>query len=364
MSQTNPPTDHVTHTPIRLGLLAASKIATSAVLAPVAEVDGVEVTAVAARDLDRARATAEEFSIATAYGSYDELIADPDIDAIYVATPASLHRRWTIAALEAGKHVLVEKPLASNAADANAIRAVADAHPELVCFEAFHWRYHPMNQRWIDIVRSGRIGSVTQVTARFNLPIDAIPAGNIRWELALGGGATMDLGCYSIQFVRAAVEPDGLTLGGAGVVPDVTAAVAAVPVEQVDGRLTAALRWPDGATGMIESSMVESAAEPTIDVRIIGTDGEITMWNPLHPSGGGSGEGNITVIDGAGREVIAVDDIPGGRLTTYYYQLAAFRDAINAGVGFPTTMASGVTNMEIIDACYRAAGLMPRPTAD
>src|SRR5690606_24856580 len=139
---------------------AASRIAESAVLAEVVHVDGVEVTAVAARDIDRARATADRWDIPFAYGSYAELIRSDRVDAIYIGTPAALHREWAVAAIAAGKHVLCEKPLAANAADAQHIADAAAESPHLVVMEAFHWRYHPCARQIRDIIDSGVLGDV------------------------------------------------------------------------------------------------------------------------------------------------------------------------------------------------------------
>ncbi|MGI9644955.1 MAG: Gfo/Idh/MocA family protein [Ilumatobacteraceae bacterium] len=327
---------------IRLGLLAASRIATSAVVAPAADVDGVELAAVAARDLDRARAAADEWSIADAYGSYDELLAADDIDAVYVGTPAALHRRWAIAAIEAGKHVLCEKPLASNADDA---RRIADAARDggVVVMEAFHWRYHPYTGQIRSVLDSGVLGRIDRIEGLFDIPDGRIGRDDIRWNLSIGGGATMDLGCYPIQWVRFAAEAD----------PDVVSAVADCPVEGVDGSLTAELRWPSGVTGSVGSSMIAAGDEVVSHLKVAGERGTITATNPLAPQNGGA---LLTVETDAGTETQDVD-----RSATYVHQLVAFEKAIVDGIDFPTTADDGVRNMEIVDACYRAAGLEPRP---
>jgi len=277
---------------VRLGLVAASRIARNAIIAPAPDVDGVELAAVAARDLDRARAAADEWGIAQAYGSYGELIAADDVDAVYIGTPAAMHREWAIAAIEAGKHVLCEKPLASNADDA---RCIADAarRGDVVVMEAFHWRYHPYADQIRGVLDSGALGRIDRIEAVFDIPDGRIGRDDIRWDLSIGGGSTMDLGCYPIQWVRFAAAAD----------PDVVSAAAECPVEGVDGSLTTELLWPAGVTGSIGSSMID-------------------------------------------------------------HQLVAFHDAVTDGIDFPTTADDGVRNMEIVDACYRAAGLDPRPALD
>lgn len=330
---------------VRLGLIAASRIAVPAVVEPVGQVDGVELVAVAARDLGRARQSADEWGADRAYGSYAEVIADPDVDAVYVGTPASLHREWAIAAIDAGKHVLCEKPFAANADDARLIAAAAAAS-DVVVMEAFHWRYHPYARQIRDVLDSGVLGRIDRIEAVFDIPDGRIARDDIRWNLPLGGGATMDLGCYPIQWVRFAAGAD----------PDVVSADAVCPVEGVDGSLVAELRWPSGVTGSIGSSMIADGDHVVASLRVTGELGTMLATNPLAPQNGGS---SITVDTSDGTEIHEVDGS-----ATYLHQLIAFRDAIVAGAEFPTTADDGVRNMEIVDACYRAAGLDPRPALD
>lgn len=331
---------------IRLGLLAASRIAKSAIIDPLPDVDGVEVTAVAARDLGRARATADEWGATYAYGSYQELIDSDEVDAIYIGTPASSHREWSIAAINAGKHVLCEKPLASNAADAQLIADAAAAAPEVVVMEAFHWRYHPCAQQIRDIIDSGALGQLQRMESIFDIPVGAIPQTDIRWNLPLGGGATMDLGCYSIQWARWVASADPT------VMPQVVSASTVSPVPGIDGSLGAELLWPSGLSAFIHSSMI--AKGDKVDARLVvrGSAGEMVVYNPLCPQSGASIK--VTTDDGTTLHEVSSS-------STYFHQLVAFRNAIVDGTPFPTTVEDGVRNMAIIDACYTAAGLEPRP---
>jgi predicted dehydrogenase len=332
-------------TPIRIGLLAASRIATEAVVEPALLVDGVDVTAVAARDLGRAREAATRWNVPTAYGSYAELVASDEVDAIYIGTPASLHREWAIAAIEAGKHVLCEKPFAANAEDAHRI-ADAAAASDVVVMEAFHWRYHPYAEQIRRIANSGVLGQIRRIEATFDIVDGFIPRDDIRWDLAIGGGATMDLGCYPIQWVRFLAGGD----------PEVVSAEAVCPVPGIDGSLVAELRWPSGITGQIESSMIAKGEEFSTWITVRGDAGTLKATGPL---AGMIATARITVETAAGVEEFAPDS---PSTMTYFHQLIAFRDAIVDGKPFPTTAADGVRNMEIVDACYRAAGLDPRPS--
>jgi predicted dehydrogenase len=330
---------------VRLGLVAASRIADKAVIQPVPDVRGVEVTAVGARDLARAQEAAARWGLAHAYGSYAEVIASEHVDAVYIGTPASMHREWAIAAIEAGKHVLCEKPFAANADDARLIADAAHAG-DVVVMEAFHWRYHPYADQIRSVIDSGVLGRIDRIDAVFDIPDGAIDRADIRWDLAVGGGATMDLGCYSIQWARFAAGAD----------PDVVSAEAICPVDGVDGELTAELRWPSGVTGSIRSSMIADGDRVVSYLRVTGELGTMLATNPLAPQNGGAA---ITVETADGTTVHDVD-----RSSTYFHQLVAFRDAIVDGAEFPTTADDGVRNMEIVDACYRAAGLDPRPAMD
>ena len=326
---------------VRIGLLAASRIAVRAVIEPAEPVDGVAITALAARDPLRARDAAATWGIPAVFDSYEELLASGEIDAVYIATPAALHRRWTRSALDAGLHVLCEKPLAANAADA-AVIASAAARSDRVVMEAFHWRYHP----FVAAIRAGieRLGPLIRVEAWFEVEEGHIGSADIRWNLALGGGSTMDLGCYPIAWVRWVV----------GTEPLVISAVADATPDGVDRCLRAELAWTGGITGSIHSSMAAVAGEGRgSGILVEGRNGMLAVDNPLAPQRGST----MTITTAAGAEVTTA-----GRSSTYVHQLDAFRDAIELGAAFPTTVTNGVANMEVVDACYRASGLSVRPT--
>jgi predicted dehydrogenase len=328
---------------MRLGLLAAARITTKAVVAPARLVPEVELAAVAARSLDRARESAADWGVPVAYGSYEELLADDSIDAVYIATPAALHEKWTLAALAAGKHVLCEKPLASNATEAREMVAAGD-EAGLILMEAFHWRYHPYLDQIRSLVDSGVIGEARRAEGYFNLAEGRIPRGDIRWDLPLGGGALMDLGCYPVQWVRWLV-------GGE---PTVLSAIAECPVPAVDGFLRAELSWPSGVTGAVECSMIAPADGNRIELIVLGSRGTLTATQPVAPQDGA----RLFVETAAGRTEHEVDT----STTTYYHQLVAFLNAVESGVPPITSGDDAIATMEVIDACYRAAGLEPRPS--
>jgi predicted dehydrogenase len=326
---------------IRIGCLGAAKIAPNALVKPARRVDGVEVTAIAARDVDRARAFAAKHGIPNVHATYDDVVEDPDVDAVYIPLPNGLHAHWMRTALEHGKHVLCEKPFTSNAIEAEAIRDLAaQHHPDLVVMEAFHWRYHPLAQRMVDIVQGGELGEVQHLDASFCFPLFA--RNDIRWQRDLAGGALMDAGCYAIHMVRHM----------AGDEPTVTNAEARLRGPGVDRWIRADLRWPDGRTGRITAAMW-SANVLRLAAHAKGDRGTMRVLNPLAPH-----LFNLLRVTGRRAERVKGD-------STYTYQLRAFVDAVanRTPTGTLTPPEDSVANMRVIDAVYRAAGLQPRATA-
>src|SRR4249920_97039 len=182
---------------LRIGTLGSSRISSPALIEPAARVPEVTVAAVAARDLARAEAYALRHGLEGAYGSYEDLLTDPDIDAIYNPLPNSLHGPWTLRAIAAGKHVLCEKPFASNSGEAAQVADAASASG-LVVMEAMHYRYHPLTRRLAEL--AAELGPVRQLQCWTSFAI-ANP-GDIRYDFALGGGALMDGGCYALDCLR------------------------------------------------------------------------------------------------------------------------------------------------------------------
>ncbi len=183
---------------LRIGILSAASIAPTALVDPARLVDGVQVTAVAARDRRRAEEFADRHDIATVLDSYSALCSSDLVDAVYICTPATLHHHWTLAALAAGKHVLCEKPLAANAVEA-AEMVAAGLAADRVMMEAFHWKYHPLAQR-IRSICADELGAIEHMEASFT--IGHLTNRAIQFDLSLGGGSLMDLGVYPLQWVR------------------------------------------------------------------------------------------------------------------------------------------------------------------
>lgn len=318
---------------IRIGILGAADIAPGAIIRPAAAVEGASIAAVGAREISRARKFAADNDIPKAYGSYEEVLADPDIDLIYNPTPNGLHGKWTVATVQSGKHVLAEKPFAANADEARAVAAAVRA-TDRVAMEAFHYRYHPIMTRSLEILKSGEIGELVSVESAF--VVAGRPRDDIRWNWSLAGGGLMDVGCYPVHLIRSVVGEE----------PTVVSATAVESEPHVDGELTAQLEFPSGVTGVVRSSMI--ATEPEVYATITGTDGVIQIENPFLPHNGSS-----LTIRSAGKERTEETSTE----PTYNFQLRALLDSIHNGTPVLTGLDDAIANMVVIDQAYEAAGL-------
>jgi predicted dehydrogenase len=333
------PAAPATKAPLRLGVLGASRIAPFAIYRPARHIEGVEVAAIAARDRARAEKVASKFGVGRIHDGYDALLADPGIDAIYVPLPNSLHSRWAIAALEAGKHVLCEKPLASNADEARAM-AEAAARSGRVLMEAFHWRFHPMAQRMVEIA-SSELGRLRRIETWMCIPF--IVPGDIRFRLDLAGGAMMDTGAYAMHMLR--------TLAGRE--PTVVSAEAKLASPGVDRSMRAEVDFGDGLTGMAVASLF-SATLLRIKARVVGERGHMVADNPVAPQ---FLHRLVVSVDGK-RRVERFE-----KTASYTHQLRAFSAAVRGGRAALCGPDDSIANMTAIDAVYRAAGLHPRGKA-
>lgn len=318
--------------PARIGLLGASRIARTAVIAPARDNPDFVVTAVAARDIGRARAYAAEHDIAHVADDYAALVRRDDLDVIYNGLPPGGHARWTIAALEAGKVVLCEKPFARNAGEARAMVAAAEASGGIL-LEAFHYRFHNVMRAAVALAREGALGDLRSADAVFEVAIARTP-GELRWLADQGGGALMDLGTYTVHAVRSVI----------GTEPRVVAAEA-VFEDGVDAATRARLEFAEGVTGAVACSM--TVAAPRAILSVIGSRGTLEIVNFLAPQ---LGCRFTTVIDGQTRR----HGVEGP--STYAAQLTHLREVMTGAVAPLTGGADAIANMAAIDAIYEAAG--------
>lgn len=320
----------------RIGLLGAAKIAPKAIVAPAASVPTAIVAGVAARDRGRAETFAKTHGVAAVFDDYAALIASPDIDLVYNGLPISGHADWSIRALKAGKHVLCEKPLAMNAAEARAMIDAANASGARL-IEAVHCRYHKTYVAFLE--RLKEIGPIRSMKAHFSV---AIPDNGteIRHRPEHGGGAMMDLGCY----------PLGWALNVFDAAPTAIEARATLTKSGVDESMEADLAFAGGAVAHISTTMA-AGQEFSAAIEVVGDDGRIVFENPIHPHQPRL-PARLTIVAG-GRE----ERVPVSRVSTYAYQLDAVLGAVESGAPLPTEGAPMLRQQETLDAIYAAAGL-------
>ena len=329
--------------PLRIGVLGAARIAERAIALP-ARTTGSRLVAVAARDPARAEDFARAHGVERVLPSYADVVADPEVEVVYNPLPNALHAPWNLAAVAAGKHVLSEKPFASNAAEAREVRDAA-RRSGVTVMEGFHHLYHPVVRRVLELVDTGELGDVVSVEATIAmLPPDA---SDPRWSLDLSGGALMDLGCYGLHVLRTLAPWTG------GEPEPVTArAGERAGSPGVDEWLDADLRFPSGATATVRCSMVHP--DRNFSLRIVGSHGEATAPAFVEPHR----DDRVLVRTPAG---VRVEHL--GTRSSYTYQLEVLVAALRHGSPVPTDADDAVATMTLIDRCYRLAGLPPRPAA-
>jgi predicted dehydrogenase len=325
---------------LRIGVLGAARIAPGALVKPAQIVPGVDVAAIAARDPARAAAFASKHGVGVVHPTYEDLLADSSLDAIYNPLPNALHARWTLEALAAGKHVLCEKPFTSNEFEAQTV-ATAAATSGLVVMEAYHYRYHPLADRMVEIAKDGRLGEIVSVQTAMCFPLPRF--SDIRYSYPLGGGASMDC-CYAVHAMR---------LVGPGE-PEVVRARAWHRSADVDRAMQVDYAFPNGATGRSVVSMW-SHRLLRFSVRVTGTKGEMRVLNFLAPQY----YNRLSVRIGGRRTHERVRGEP-----TYVGQLRAFVAAIRDGNPVLTSADDAVATMRLIDTIYGAAGMQIRGQAD
>jgi len=322
---------------VRFGILGTARVVAQAVIAPAATNSDVSVAAIASRNYEAARAFADRYRIARAYGRYMDLLQDDGIDAVYIPLPISEHHQWAAAALKSGKHVLCEKAFTANARQAQELYSLAAAKG-LLAVEAFHCRYHPLFLSALEMLGENVIGDVRKVSCVLTGAIAS--ADDIRMRYATGGGVTMDYGCYPVSWIRH------LT----GLEPTVERADAIVGPEHVDISMRVAFSLPGGRAADMYVSMA-SDAQFRACVEIEGTEGSMTLTNPLLPHLGHS----LQWTERASTNTRVLS-----RRSSYEYQLDAFADAVLHGRELPTGSYDAVRQMTVLDEIYTAAGLPVR----
>lgn len=320
---------------LRWGILSTANIGMQKVTPAIMASPHSEVVAIASRDLAKARAAADTLGIARAYGSYEELFADPEIDAIYNPLPNHLHVPMTVAAAKAGKNVLCEKPIALNAKDAEALR---QCPPDRIILEAFMIRFHPQWERARDIIRSGELGDIRSINAVFTY-FNADP-GNVRNQADIGGGGIMDIGCYPITAARYLFESEPKRV------------VSLVERDENFGTDRLASVMADFGNGRQLNFTCSTQTTPHQRVQVFGSKGKLEIIIPFNApprertaitvDTGGSLDGTL-----ARREILpAVDQ--------YTEQAEAFALAVLGEKPLPWGVEDAIASMKVIDAIFES----------
>ncbi len=319
--------------PIRWGVLGAARIGLKKVIPAMQQSRYGRVTVLASRRVAAAKAAASPLGIPTVHDSYEALLADPDVDAVYIPLPNHLHVAWAIKAVEAGKHVLCEKPIGLNAAEAESLAEVAGRYPHLKVMEAFMYRHHPQWQAARKLVQDGAVGALQTVHSFFSY-FNNDP-GNIRNQADLGGGGLMDIGCYSVSLSRFIFEAEPTR---------VCALMKRDPNFGVDVLTSGMLEFTTGTATFTSSTQAERYQR----VQILGTEGRIEIENPFNPSLDTSAR--LWVHQGA---EVRAHTFP--LVNQFTLQADALAYAILKDHPVPTPLSDAVGNMRCLDALAESA---------
>jgi xylose dehydrogenase (NAD/NADP) len=319
---------------LRWGILGCAGIAVRAVMPAIRQSETGEIAAVASRELEKAQSVADQFNISKAYDSYEALLQDRDIDAVYIPLPNHLHREWTIRAAEAGKHILCEKPLALTAAEAEEM-AEACAKAGVRLAEAFMYRHHPRMDRMMEIVRSREIGEIRAIRGAFTFN-NAGDRKNIRYRNEWGGGSLYDVGCYPLSAARLILgtEPEAVTVH----------ALFSPEHDHVDMMASGLAEFPGGIGLTFDCGMWADFRQT---LEIVGSDGRIVI---PHAFLTGEDNAGFTV---SGRDGERSEQAEG--LNSYQLQIDDFARTVwdQQPQRFPPDDA--IRNMRLLDACLRSA---------
>lgn len=318
---------------IRWGVLGVAKIAVEKVIPAMQRCATSEVVAIASRDAEKAQAAAAKLGLPTAYGSYEALLNDPAIDAVYIPLPNHLHVPWSINALRAGKHVLCEKPIGLSVAEAEELLAESRRHPRLKIMEAFMYRGHPQWVRTREMVQNGAIGQLRAISSFFSY-FNRDP-NNVRNMPDIGGGGLMDIGCYPISLSRFLFDAEPLSVQGT---------VELDPDFGVD-RLTAGLMEFAGGVSIFACS---TQLVPYQRVQVLGTEGRIEIEIPFNAP---PDRPCRIWHERAG----AIEEILLETADQYTIQGDRFAAAVLNDTPVPTPLEDAVANMRVIEAIFRSA---------
>ncbi|TDH25590.1 Gfo/Idh/MocA family oxidoreductase [Segetibacter sp. 3557_3] len=318
---------------VRWGILGAAKIAREKVIPAMQLGQYSQVVALASRNQQHAEEVTARLNIPMAFGSYNELLASPDVDAVYIPLPNHLHVEWCIKAMQAGKHVLCEKPVALSGSQARVLMQVAEQHPNIKIMEAFMYRFHPQWLGATQMVSDGRIGTLKTIQSFFSY-FNNDP-GNIRNQVDAGGGGLMDIGCYCVSLSRFIF----------GAEPQRAIGIAERDPSTGTDRLTSAMLDFGRGTSTFSCSTQLTAYQR---VNIFGTEGRIELEIPFNAPANAGVRSIVVTKDGT--EEIVYEPVD-----QYTLQGDAFSAAILNNSAVPTPLIDAVNNMQVIEAIFQSA---------
>lgn len=323
---------------IQWGVLGAAIIATEQMIPAIRESNSGEVTAIASRSLEKARQVSERFNIPRYYEGYDALLQDPEVDAVYIPLPNHLHVPWAVKALRAGKHILVEKPVALNAEEGRVLWEEARKHPHLMVMEAFMYKFHP---QWTEVkkfIDEGNIGTLKMIQSSFSF-FDDHPDSIVNIS-QYGGGSLMDVGCYPVSVSRYLFEEEP---------HHVMASMEYDPIFGTDIHASGVLEFDKGKSIFFSSVQLTEHQE----VSIFGTKGKIRFDIPFNPPADQPAQWIFETDER--REIFKTESC-----NQYTAQVEAFSKAISEHTPLPFPLSDAIRNMEVIDALHLSAKLQNR----
>jgi D-xylose 1-dehydrogenase (NADP+, D-xylono-1,5-lactone-forming) len=324
----------MTDSVISWGILGCASIAQEAVIPSIQQSKNGVVRAIASRDLEKAKRTAERFGIPTSYSSYEDLLLDTSIDAIYIPLPNHLHSEWTIKAIQAGKHVLCEKPFALNTDQAEKMTE-ASKQAKRILAEGFMYRHHPRYAMIKEMIEAGEIGDVRGIHGEFFFN-NAEDYNNVRYQPEMGGGSILDVGCYPINAIRYLLnrEPEALTVN----------AFFSPLHGNVDMMASGLLEFSKGVSATFQCSMW---AEYKNSLQIFGTKGRIEIPFAFSCN---TDTGNFFISSKGKRTEVSVP-----KVNQYILQIEHFNESILINEPYPISLEDSINNTRVLQACLKSA---------
>lgn len=318
---------------VKWGILSTAKIGREKVIPALQKAENCEVVAIASRNLEQAQKTADSLNIPKAYASYEALLADPEIDAIYNPLPNHLHLEYSLATLKAGKHLLCEKPIGMNANEAQILIKEAAKHPDLKVMEAFMYKFHPQWLKVKELVASESIGKIKHIQTFFSY--NNLDMSNIRNIAEVGGGALMDIGCYCISFPRFILDREPITVKGDQTID---------PISKTDILSSGILTFENGITANFTCSTKLFPYQKTI---IFGDKGRIEIDFPCNSPL--DEDTKVSIFTEKGEQNLLF------KANQYTLQCEAFADAVLNHKPVPFSLEDAVANMRVIDEIKRTS---------